>query len=401
MSAQTLFKPVSFGQPVQSSSASIYQQPSLDMSVLETFPTKLSPQMTQAAVAQANSFSLQDVNLLDISKLADTAEKGLAKTVSDFLSRCSSESPVVYRLVKELNAEIEKEKVGELAAQVINPQPGTMAKFVGMFSKKKLNNAIDEVINGLSITLRGKTKNLNDVINKMQAELERDQQKQIVSIQEMQKLKAAYQKAFTDFTTDVAFMMLILAKSKKDFQAIEAEGKLDGYELSELKQKLAALESRTIFLSSAMLKLPTDQLVITQLEEAGIITLTESTSTALSRFTNIKMTMLNIHQALVTATLQRNMLQGQALDENLAAVRGQLTGQVALKSAKMMGDNRVREAERLQQTVNDIAALQSEIETARANQQQQFDVAWNTLTSVTQTLGQLGTRIQPGVNRSM
>lgn len=401
MSTQSLFKPVSFGQPVQSSAASIYQRPSLDMTVLDSFPTKLSPQMTQTAAAQANSFSLKDVNLLDISKLADTAEKGLAKTVSDFLSRCTSESPVVFRLVKELNAEIEKEKVGELAAQVINPQPGTMAKFVGMFSKKKLDNAIDEVINGLSIALRGKTKNLNDVINKMQAELERDQQKQVVSIQEMQKLKAAYQKAFTDFTTDVAYMVLILDKSKKEFQAIEAEGKMDGYELSELKQKLAALESRTIFLSSAMLKLPADQLVITQLEEAGIITLSESASTALSRFTNIKMTMLNIHQALVTATLQRNMMQGQALDENLAAVRWQLTGQVALKSAKMMGDNRVREAERLQQTVNDIAALQTEIESARANQQQQFDAAWNTLTSVTQTLGQLGTRIQPGVNRTM
>ena len=400
----SLFKQVYLNESTQPQSfadKALSVMDTFDLTPIQSFPVQISTEQQNRAIGDARQFDITKISLMDITQLKSEPEKALAKTVSQFLGRVTHTSPQIYRMVKNLNEAFEQEKVGTIAENIINPQPSGMGKFLGMFSKKKMQEAIDKTLNELSIALQGKTMNLNNLIDQMQRELELEQVKQMKELQEMQKLKDAYRTHFMQFVESVAYLLLIAEKARKDVAQLENSGKLDGSEINELKNKLTALENRVLNQQTLMLNLPADQLVITQLEEAGIITLSESTTTATARFTRIKMTLLSIHQALTTQALQRAQAHGAALDDNLAQVRSTLTKNVSLTAASMMGDNRVKDAERLKALVTDIKELQEAVDRARDEQKVKFELARNTLSDVTTQLAQLGTQIRPDVNRTI
>ncbi|MGT2467579.1 hypothetical protein ACVOMV_25975 (plasmid) [Mesorhizobium atlanticum] len=67
--------------------------------------------------------------------------------------------------------------------------------------------------------------------------------------------------------------------------------------VQELRDKLRLLESRALALEGTYTRLPADQMVIQQIEQAGITTLQETATTVAARFASIKMTLLSIHGA--------------------------------------------------------------------------------------------------------
>jgi hypothetical protein len=233
----------------------------------------------------------------------------------------------------------------------------------------------------------------------MDVELRQEQHKLDGEIRALEQLKDAYRDRYSDFAVVVAFLSVFLSQSRDLVAQAEQQAQpgnpQDTVRLTELKDKLQALESRSLALEGTLSRLPADQLVIRQLQNAAIATLQETTTTASSRFASIKMTLLTLHGALVTQSVQQLADQGAALDQNLAGVRSVLMKDVVTKAANAPGDNRVAQAQQLQAIVADTAQLVGVVEQARADNQQKFAQARDMFAQARQDMLAVGQQLRP------
>ena len=107
------------------------------------------------------------------------------------------------------------------------------------------------------------------------------------------------------------------------------------------------------------------------------------------------MTLLTLHGALVTQSVQQLADQGAALDQNLAGVRSALMKDVVTKAANAPGDNRLAQAQQLQAIVADTAQLVGVVEQARADNQQKFAQAREMFAQARQDMLAVGQQLRP------
>ncbi|GAA0767129.1 hypothetical protein LRH25_28115 [Ideonella azotifigens] len=359
------------------------------------FPVALSDEQRNAIGAQIASVSLAQTPMLDIAKLGGEAEQSLHRTLGQFLDRIEkAEQPRIFKLVAGLSEAVESEKLDALADKILNAQPSAMERFMGMFNKKTLSKAMSRAYEEVRLAASGKSKKLSDLIKTMEVELQQEQQRLDGEVRNLEQLKNAYRERFVEFAQVAAFLMGFVNKARAELGEAISNG-ADSGTVATLQDKLQALESRALAIESTLSRLPSDQMVIRQLQNAGISTLQETTTTASSRFASIKMTLLTIHGALVTQGVQRLAEQGAALDANLLAVRSKLMTEVVGKAATAPGDNRLAQARQLQAIVADTRQLVGIVEQARAKNTQSFEQARQIFAQARQDMAQLGAVIRP------
>jgi hypothetical protein len=373
------------------------------------FPVALSAGQHQLVAQNLDSADFASVTTRDIVTLGSDTEVALHRTLDGFLSKIDQSSdPKIFKLITSLKEAVAKEDLPALAERIINPQPTLLNKLAGLFNKNALAKALADAWEETRQLAMGKTKTLVDVVQKMDEELRLEQQKLETEIQSLEQLKDAYRERYGDFVVTVAFLSSFLAQSK-DFVTQQEQLALansnaqnnapsdpqGAARITELKDKLQALESRTLALEGTLTRLPSDQLVIRQLQNAAISTLQETTTTAASRFSSIKMTLLTIHGALVTKSVQQLAEQGAALDANLVGVRSVLMKEVVGKAANAPGDNRLAQAQQLQGIVADTAQLVQLVENARADNQRKFGEARALFAKARQDMLALGQQLRP------
>jgi hypothetical protein len=269
-----------------------------------------------------------------------------------------------------------------------------MERISGAFSKKAVQKAMERAYEEIRMRAAGKTKTLNDVIKGMEKELETEQRRLEGELRVQEQLKDSYREHFTSFALVVAFAESWLVHSKEQLQQAIANG-ADATTQRLMNEKIQALESRTLALQNTLTRLPSDQLTIRMLENAGLSTLQETMTTAAGRFASIKMTLLTIHGALVTQGVQRLAEQGAALDANLLAVRSALMKDVVTKAANAPGDNRLADANGLKKIVEETRELVQIVDRAAESNRQKFDAARSITQQARQELLALGAEIRP------
>jgi hypothetical protein len=167
---------------------------------------------------------------------------------------------------------------------------------------------------------------------------------------------------------------------------------------AEWQDRVLALECRALAIDAALSRLPADQLVIRQLQNAGLASLQEVATTLASRFNSIRMTLLTLHGARLTQDLQRLATAGAELDANLAAVRSHLVRDVAMQAASAPGEQRLAQARQLQGIVADSGRLQQMVMAARASSQTRQAEARQLFAEARQAMLALGRELHPGVS---
>ena len=376
------------------------QVASLPVVISSTFPMSLTTEQQQAVGQKLAKTDFKTLSLQGVATLGSGAEVDLHRTLDGFLARINQlESPRLFKLVTELNDAVGKENLPELADRILNGKLSLGDRLRGMFSKKAIQKAISDAWEETMRLVQGRTKTLVDLVNSMERELRTEQAKLTSEITSMDQLKDAYRQRFNDFIIEVAFMSAFLEQAKVQVAQIEQtcdpQNMVEKRDLDELHDKLQALESRTLALEGTLTRLPADQLVIRQLQNAGISTLQETSTTAASRFASIKMTLLTLHGAMVTTSVQKLAGQGAALDKNLTDVRGKLMSEVVTTAANAPGDNRVAQAEQLRGIVAETANLANIVEQARENNKQKFEQARQMFDSARQEMLALGQQVRP------
>jgi hypothetical protein len=335
--------------------------------------------------------------MLEIAKSGAEAEINLHKTLGKFLDKIEKgDQPKIFALVRRLNEAVEEQRLSSLADEILNYKPSFFERMMGALNKKKLAQALDRAWEEVRLRAAGRTKTLNSVIAQMEKELEAEQRRLEAELRNQEELKEAYREHFVEYALVVAYMSSWVAKGRQEIASAEAAG-ADETTLRLLREKQQALESRALALESIMTRLPADQLTIRMLENAGISTLQETTTTAAARFASIKMTLLTIHGTLVTQGVQRLAEQGAALDANLQSVRAKLMKDVVITAANAPGENRQREAEGLRRIVSDTRELVDLVDKAEAANQQKFEQARAITQQARQDLAELGAIIRPDI----
>jgi hypothetical protein len=362
----------------------------------QQFPLALSPEQSSQILQEAEGFTLRAVHLSDIPQLGSEVETSLHRVLGQFLDRIErAEQPRIFRLVGALGEAVEAEKLGELADRILNAKPSFMEKVVGFFNRKALTKAMSRAFEEVRLLASGKSKKLSDLIADMEQELRQEQSRLSTEIQALEQLKQQYQLKFVEFGMAVALMYTLLERGRAELALAEQAPITDAHVVADLRDRLQALESRTLALEGLLTRLPSDQLVIRQLQNAGISTLQETSTTAAARFASIKMTLLTLHSALVTQGVQRLAQQGADLDQNLMAVRSKLMKDVVEKAASAPGDNRLAQARQLQAIVADSRSMVELVEQARTKNEQSFQQARAVFAQMRQEMVSLGTVIRP------
>lgn len=360
-------------------------------------PTPQQQLEVQQRLAQTDFRAL---SLQDIATLGSEAERSLHQTLDSFLAHIDRfENARLFNLFDALREDVDREDLPALADRILNSPPSLWQRVLGIFNKKALVRAAASAWEETRRIAAGKTRSLTDKVHKLEGELAGEQARLSQEIQRLEQVKDAYRSRFEEFVAASAFLKALAERAQQQLAGMEASADRSDarqqFALEEARHKVQALQSRALAVESTLTRLPTDQLVIRQLQNAGLATWQETTTTANARFASIKMTLLTLHGTLMTQGVQKLAEHGRSLDENLAAVRGQLLRDVVTTSANMPGDNRLAQAQQLQQIVAESRALQDIVQQARSANAAKFEQARQLLAQAQGEIVSLGREIRP------
>ena len=371
-------------------------EPAPGVALPMNFPVMLEPAQLADIENRVAAFHFAAMPQAQVAALGAEPTLNLNRVLDGFLARINkADNPQLFKLVDALNDAVAKEKLGELADAILNAKPGIKDRIIGLFSKKAMQRAMDKVYEDLARIAKLKSKTLSDEVNGMENKLRIEMNKLNDDLQVMDAQKAEYRKSFVAFAQETAFLHNALKKAQTEAPALLAAAGQDISLQQEIQDKLQALESVALAREAMMTKLPAEQLVIRQLQNAGVSTLQELIVTMGDRFASIRMTLLTIHGAQMVQNVQRLGQSGANLDKNLQEVRSRLMQNVVATAATAPGNNRLDQANNLKRVVADTQALQSIVQAARATNQAKFEEARSTMSQVRQELLNLGRQLNP------
>ncbi|MBK3780385.1 hypothetical protein G3A43_08945 [Paraburkholderia aspalathi] len=370
-----------------------------ELTLPKNFPLMLTDEHTAALQARVAKFDFTALRQDQIVTLSEGPTKALQASLNQYLDRITqAQNPQIFHLLDGLDEAIEKQKLDELADAIMNAKPNWKDRVIGVFSKKALNRAMDRVHEELDRVAKLRSKTLREQVAQMSKDLDEKMDGLKSELLTLDALKSEYRKSFVAFALEVAFLHNALTKSKAAAPALLAAQGQDIVSQQDIEDKLQALESVALAREGSMTKLPAEQLVIRDLQNAGVTTLQELQTTAGERFLSISETLLAIHGAQQVQAVQRIAKAGANVDRNLQSVRAKLMKDVVATAATAPGDNRLEQANLLRSIVDETKELQALKQAARTQNQAKFAEASKTMAEARHAMLDLGRQLNPAAN---
>jgi DNA repair exonuclease SbcCD ATPase subunit len=336
----------------------------------------------------------------DVIRIGLDAETSLQRTLDGFLAGLDRKTAAtVFDLFGRLEKGVDDAKLPEVLEQIQRAEkPGLLSSILGRLRGKSRDDLAQELFTEIGDLVAGRTRNLADEMTGLEKQLEGQMQKLFAELDSLDALKQSYTTHFADFTVaagvarafvDRARAYVVAERAKADPADVTALARIQ-----ELQDKLQLLESRAVALESTYTRLPADRLVIQQIEQAGIATLQETATTVASRFASIKMTLLSINGAFAVKSVQQVADRQAQLDRQLADIRGRVLKEVAVSAAEAPGENRLAQAQQIEQIIATTKEIHALVETAKQTTDQKFELARQKLAAARQELATLS-RTQP------
>lgn len=387
-------KPTVIGSTGRSTITEAAAQP-LPMVQMNTGAVVLRPEQEPKARQALQTIDFESMPSGEVIRIGLDAEQALQRTLDGFLARLDKKSATqVFALFDRLEKGVDDAKLPEILDRIENGEkPGLLGSLFGKLRGKDVQDMASELMEEIGDMVAGRTRTLADELGKLETELSAEMQRLFSELQQLDILKKSYAEHFGDFTVAAAVSRALLENAKTEVAAAEATSNpadvVEQGRLSELRDKLRLLESRALALEGTYTRLPADQMVIQQIEQAGIATLQETATTVASRFASIKMTLLSIHGAFAVKSVQQMAGRQEKLDRQLTEIRGRALKDVAVTAATAPGDNRLAQAQQIEQIIATTKEIHGLVATARKSTEEKFDQARQKLAAARQDLAVL------------
>lgn len=378
--------------------ATLTAAPAVPMVQMNTGAVILRPEQQPKAEAALSLLDFEAMQPGEIIQIGLEAEQALQRTLDGFLSRLDKKSAArVFALFDRLEKGVDDAKLPEILSRIENGEkPGLFGSLFGKLRGKDVQDVVSELMEEVGELVSGRTRTLADELSKLETELSGEMNRLFIELQQLDVLKKSYAEHFSDFTVAAAVSRGLLENARGLVAAREAAANpadvVEQGKLSELRDKLRLLESRALALEGTYTRLPADQMVIQQIEQAGIATLQETATTVASRFASIKMTLLSIHGAFAVKSVQQIAGRQEKLDRQLTELRGRALKDVSVAAAKAPGDNRLAQAQQIEQIIATTKEINGLVATARKSTEDKFDQARQKLAVARQELAELASR---------
>lgn len=360
----------------------------------------LRPDQLQAAEQSLGTLDFEAITAAGITVLGHDAELALTHTLDGFLSGIDrTRSPQLFALFDRLQTGVADAKLPSLLANIQSGKLGWRARIKGLFSKKALAKAAHEAYENTRDLVAGRTHNLTGVMKGLEKELEQALHDLLAELQSLETLKGTYRDRIDDFAVAASVIRAFLEKARalvaqKRTDQASSSDVMGQSDLQEDEGKLQLLESRALALEGVYSRLPADQLVIQQIQAAGVQTLQETATTATTRFSSIKATLIALHGALQVKGVQQLTASHANLDRQLADIRGAIMKEVVTTAANAPGDNRIEQAKHLEQLITLTGEIQGLVSKAREENLKKFETARGMFAKARHELATLSIRTQ-------
>lgn len=317
----------------------------------------------------------------DIIKFGFSAEEALQRTLDGFLNRLDDKTAAkVFDLFGRLERGVDDAKLPEVLERIQNgDKPGFLQGLFSKFTGKSADDAISEFMEEVGALISGRTRTLASKMQSLEGELNSEMQKLTSELASLDALKKAYASHFADFTFDAAVARAFIDKAKLYIATREKSSNpadvAEQSSIRELHDKFRLLESRGLALEGVYTRLPADQMVIQQIEQAGVATLQEAATTIAARFSSIKMTLLSLHSAFAVKSVQQISERQKKMDEQLTKLREMAVKDVAVSAAKAPGDNRLAQAQQIETIIASTREIHALVEQAKQQTAEKFEIA--------------------------
>ena len=348
---------------------------------IDTGAIVLTPAQTATAVEGLANLDFATMRSSEIVKIGLDAEQALQRTLDGFLARLDRNTAAqVFALFGRLEKGVEDANLPEILEKVQNGEkPGIIGSLLARLRGKRPEQLAEELLAAIGALITGRTKTLADQMTKLEGELSTEMQKLFGELQALDGLKNSYRVHFDEFTVAAGLARALLDKARKKVEEEEAalnpSDPVAQSRMLELKNKLGLLESRALALEGTYTRLPADQMVIQQIEQAGIATLQETATTVASRFASIKMTLLSIHGAFAVKSVQQMAGRQAKLDRQLTELRGRALKDVAVTAALAPGENRVAQAQQIERIIASTKEIHELVAAAKRTTSENFELA--------------------------
>lgn len=369
---------------------------------LDTGAIVLRPAQVPEAERAVAALDFATMRSGDVIRIGLDAESSLQRTLDGFLARLDKKTAAsVFELFGRLEKGVEDAKLPELLERIQNGEkPGWLGTILARLRGKGRDELIQELLAEVGDLVAGRTKTLADEMSRLEGQLERDMQKLFAELGSLDTLKQSYATHFADFTLAAAVARAFLDKARAHVAVEQAKANPADVEaqarIQELQDKLRLLESRALALEATYTRLPADRFVIQQIEQAGVATLQETATTVASRFASIKMTLLSLNGAFAVKSVQQVANRQAQLDRQLADIRGTVLKDVAVSAARAPGENRLAQAQQIEQIIATTKEIHGLVEIAKQTTDEKFEQARQKFAAARQELASLSqTRTGP------
>lgn len=355
--------------------------PQTEIAVINTGSIVLQPEQQAAALEALGALEFSTIPSRDIIGIGLLAEQALQQTLDGFLARLDKKSAAeVFALFRRLEKGVNDADLPDILERIEQgDRPGVLGSILGRFRGKNADDLVRETLDEIAELITGRTATLADEMNRLQTDLQREMETLFTELQSLDTLRRSYSDHFAEFTVSAAVAQAFLERARAYTASEEASANPSDVaaqtRVRELQDKLRLLESRALALEGTYTRLPADQLVIQQIEQAGIATLQETATTVASRFASIKMTLLAIHGAFSVKSVQQISSRQAKLDQQLTDIRARVTKDAAVTAAKAPGENRLAQAQQIQAIVASMAEIHDLVQVAQAETEQNFEQA--------------------------
>lgn len=344
----------------------------------ETGAIVLSPEQALEAGAALKQLDFATIGPGEIINLGLPAEQSLQATLDGFLARLDRATAAkVFALFERLEKGVDDAKLPEILERLHEGEkPGFFEGLFARFRGKTPDELMREFLDEIGALIAGRTRTLADQMQRLEGELSQEMQRLFAELKALETLKQSYAAHFGDFTVAAGTARAFLEEARRVVDRARSEAAPGDVaaqgRVRDLEDKLRLLESRALALEGTYTRLPADQIVIQQIEQAGIATLQETATTVAARFASIKMTLLSIHGAFAVKSVHQLSERQARMDEQLAKLRGATLKDVAVAAAKAPGDNRLAQAEQIERIVATTKEVHAMIEVARRETEEKF-----------------------------
>lgn len=352
---------------------------------LNTGAIVLRPDQLVQAQAALGALDFATIAPADIVTIGMGAEQNLGRTLDGFLARLDKKTAAkVFDLFGRLQKGVDDANLPEILEKVQKGEDrgffgGLVNSIVHKLTGKSAEEAAREFMDELTELITGRSRTLATEMQRLEGELGREMQTLSGELKTLEQLKQKYGEHFAQFTVDAAVARAFVDKATayvlSQSAAADAADVVAQARVRTLEEKLRLLESRALALEGTYTRLPADQLVIQQVEAAGVATLQETATTVASRLSSIKMALLSIQGAFAVKVVQQMSARQAKLDEQLTKVRAEALKDVAVSAAKAPGDNRLAQARQIEAVIASTQEIDQLVRAARQETDQKFDTA--------------------------